>query len=792
MSSSSSSQIKIYTVNGATVGSSSSLPDWLTRKKKGNRKRIQKEHYEGTIELIQGFEFPEASNKVKTTNDGAHVIATGTYKPQIRVWDLDQLSLKFERHTDSENVDFVILSNDWTKSIHLQTDRTVELHTQGGFHYRTRIPRFGRSLAYHFPSCDALFSASGNEIYRLNLEQGRFLAPLVLEDQEEVEGVNCIDINPAHQLWAFGIESTPSVQFWDPRSRNSVGVLRLPASKLSSPTPESSLGITAISSRNDGLNYAIGTSTGHTLLYDIRSSTPYAVKDQGYGMPITSLSWIQGGNKMASEVQGGMVLSADRKVVKVWERGDPTNNFFSLSPPSDLNHVHHIPSTGLILTANEGIQMSTFFIPQLGPAPKWASFLENVTEEMEDSTGVGGGRSGYEDFKFVERSELDKLGLSSLLGTPLLKPYMHGYFISLKLYDTARVISNPFVYSEHRESEVRRKMDKLAETRIRSTKNANANATAGIKVNKALAEKILKEEERVWRKEERKRQKDAQKAVDVNDAVDAMEVDAPTSQSASLLTDPRFSKIFEDSEFEVDVNSREYALLNPSSVAQLHSGARGKTAVEDEEEESDKMSSDGLDDDDESGSGSDDDEGEEGDSSDEGELTPFDPRSRPGQRNLRAEEAYARNRQQNRNHSKTNPKRDVQQRNPKVTLVPMRLDSQSHSGGGKDVSFGERRGGDSSKKQKHRNDEDGEGGMEVSWVPSASSTTSSQSQSQSNSKQKGKPPRKGFETFGMGMERGGDEQDEVRGGVGSERERKGRTVRRKGVRSGSRNVFRRM
>jgi len=67
-----------------------------------------KEHYEGSIELIQGFEFPEASNKITTTRDGRHTLATGTYKPQLRVWDLDQLSLKFERHTDAENVDFVV------------------------------------------------------------------------------------------------------------------------------------------------------------------------------------------------------------------------------------------------------------------------------------------------------------------------------------------------------------------------------------------------------------------------------------------------------------------------------------------------------------------------------------------------------------------------------------------------------------------------------------------------------------------------------------------------------------
>lgn len=104
------SAVKVYTVNGAAAGSATSLPDWLVRKRaaKAKGKRAVREHVEGAIELLQHFEFPEASNRVKSTRDGHHVIATGTYKPQMRVWDLDQLALKFERHADVENVDFVV------------------------------------------------------------------------------------------------------------------------------------------------------------------------------------------------------------------------------------------------------------------------------------------------------------------------------------------------------------------------------------------------------------------------------------------------------------------------------------------------------------------------------------------------------------------------------------------------------------------------------------------------------------------------------------------------------------
>lgn len=60
------------------------------------------------MELIQNFEFPEASNRIKTTRDGKFAVATGTYKPQMRVFEYAEVSMKFERHTDAENVNFEV------------------------------------------------------------------------------------------------------------------------------------------------------------------------------------------------------------------------------------------------------------------------------------------------------------------------------------------------------------------------------------------------------------------------------------------------------------------------------------------------------------------------------------------------------------------------------------------------------------------------------------------------------------------------------------------------------------
>ena len=71
--------------------------------------------------------------------------------------------------------------------------------------------------------------------------------------------------------------------------------------------------------------------------------------------------------------------------------------------------------------------------------------------------------------------------------------------------------------------------------------------------------------------------------------------------------------------------------------------------------------------------------------------------------------------------------------------------------------------------------------MEMSFVPSHTGDGEP-------AQKKKKDVRKGVEAFGAGMERG---VEEPRGEM-SESERSGRKQRRKGMRSGSRNVFRQL
>ena len=40
----------------------------------------------------------------------------------------------------------------------------------------------------------------------------------------------------------------------------------------------------------------------------------------------------------------------------------------------------------------------------------------------------------YDDYKFVSTGELHSLGLAHMIGSNMLRAYMHGYFLDIRLY----------------------------------------------------------------------------------------------------------------------------------------------------------------------------------------------------------------------------------------------------------------------------------------------------------------------------------------------------------------------
>lgn len=367
-------------------------------------------------------------------------------------------------------------------------------------------------------------SASGNEIYRLNLEEGSFKEPFTLSYQ----GCNKMDINRLHRILACGGESS-CCEFWDPRARKSITRIFVESKFASDKSAE----VTALKFDSDGLTLAVGTSQGNAILYDIRSSRPLYTKEHQYDLPIVDLSF-------HNEGQQRHILSTDKKILKVWTRDrDVGKVLTNIETPADINAVHVVSDkrgqSGLFMLAGEQSQVMTYFVPALGPAPRWCSFLEGITEELEESAQ----QSIYEDFKFVTKSEVDELGASGLIGTPMLKSYMHGYFIDMKLYNKLRAVSKPFEFEEHRKRKIREKIEEKRRSRITAQKRLP-------KVNKELAEKL-----------ERKGEK---------------------------IADDRFAALFIREEFQQDPESAEFQLRNPNHGSGRRKGDDSDDELEPEED----------------------------------------------------------------------------------------------------------------------------------------------------------------------------------------------------------------
>lgn len=509
---SNTNDVKIYNLSAGR-----SLPEWLSDRKK---RMLAKKHSEirHRIELIQDFEMPTVSTNVAVSRDGQFVMVVGTYKPRVRCFEVSQLSMKFERCFDSDVVTFDILSDDYTKMVFLHCDRYVEFHAGYGRYHRIRIPKFGRDMAYLSAACELYFGCDGPEVYRLNLDQGRFLNPVTTE----ATAINVCRVNSHHNLVCLGTEEG-RVEAFDPRSRSRVGVLECALSSVTEDTEVRGMpSVTALTFK-DALTLGVGTATGQILLFDIRSDKPLLVKDHLYGLPI---------KKVAFHSEADVVMSMDAKVLKLWDRTSG-KAFTSVMPGPDLNDLCLVGNSGLFFLANEEKKVLSYYIPSLGPAPRWCSFLDNLTEELEETQQ----ETVYDDYKFVTQRELEDLGLGHLVGTNLLRAYMHGYFLDIRLYHKAKALVQPFAYDEYRKKKIRETVEAARKNRVESKLKLPA-------VNRELARKL-------------------QEAAEVEATQKVAPKKSKNVPKTALLGDSRFKAIFENPDFEVDPASEEYRLLNP-------------------------------------------------------------------------------------------------------------------------------------------------------------------------------------------------------------------------------------
>ena len=528
--------VKVYQVT-----SGKDAPKWLSEK---NKRKLRKDaEYGRRVELVQDLEFTCASSRVKLSPDGNFLCVTGIHPPQVKVYDLSQLSMKFERHLDSEVVDFEVLGEDYSKLAFMCADRSINFHAKFGKYYSTRTPRQGRDMTYVRHTGDLLVVGSSSDVYRLNLEQGRFLNPMRAATSE---GLNCVDVSREHGLIAVGTEDG-TVECFDSRTREAVGTLRVTKAGHEG----LGQGVTALKHDPTGMHLAAGDHDGIVRLYDLRSSRPLLEKDHMYGSPIVDV-------KYHTAVDGTRrVMSTDKRVVKFW---DPSSgaNYTAIEPGQEINDACAWDGTGLMVLALENRTPGCYFAPSLGAAPRWCSFLENLTEEMEEEKAG----NAYDDYRFVTREELERLGMTNLIGTKMLRAYMHGFFVDNRLYGKAKAIAEPFSYEDYRARKVEERLAEERATRITVKKKLpKVNAALAARLERGAAE----DPERGPGGKKKRRDGGAGAATRRDEESDGEDAADADEREGGLLKDDRFAAMFKDSAFEVDEESETYRMLHPNA-----------------------------------------------------------------------------------------------------------------------------------------------------------------------------------------------------------------------------------
>ncbi|AFZ81108.1 hypothetical protein BEWA_005160 [Theileria equi strain WA] len=526
-----SNGLKIYSLSAGK-----STPQFSLEWAKNSRKLKGDAEFQHRIELIHDLEFPQCCDTISISPDSRYIIASGTYPPQIGIYDTLELSLKHRRGIDNEVLKTCFLESDYTKLAFLCRQRVIEFHNRGGRHHSIRIPNEGRDMKYLSDHSSLITANASNQLFRVNLERGVFEEPLTSVCSE----TNCLSENPILPLVSAGGNKC-ILESWDLRSQKS-------ASKFScSNNLDDS--VTSCEYSSNGLKVAVGTEYGMLKLYDIRNSKPIWEKENINGTAINCIEWINSVNHYTTDIgENSLIAWSDNKSVRIHEieNGNFVVSVEGLNTNDKkqgvirINGFSFYPDSGICFIVGDQTRVGTYFVPHIGPAPTWCSFLENITEEMEipnaTNTGVPTAKQQiYDGHVFVTKQQLEELNAVELIGTKLVKDYMHGYFIDSRTYRNLKNLTSDFDFEEYRKQKLHEKIEKNRQMRIPVRQKK-------VKVNPELVEKL-----------------EASASVDTKGLTKKEREAALRAKSA--LEDERFSKLFTDENFaidHIDVNNAKY------------------------------------------------------------------------------------------------------------------------------------------------------------------------------------------------------------------------------------------
>jgi ribosome biogenesis protein ENP2 len=332
---------------------------FLKFKKNLKRKKLKEKEIftEKNDPIDVNFRFPSTVNLIKESPNSRFLIAYGNYPPQIKCFDLEDLSLKFQRNLESSILDFHFLNDDWEKLVFLRSDKLLEFHIKSGRYYQIKLNKAAVDLSYVIKQSTLFVTSIKQEILRLDLENGKFLSPL-----KNLSKFNntCSANNPSNNIIAFG-NSGGVIKFWDPRIVKK-SIFKIESFLFSKNRTLNSITTLRFGEKNE-YSLCSGLNSGEFMEFDLRNAKPLIIKKLGNNLPIKSIRFSESDNQ---------ILISDKKSIKIWKKNFKKDILF-FNSIHEINHICKIKKTGFLFIALEYPLIEGKFISCMGRLPSWCS-----------------------------------------------------------------------------------------------------------------------------------------------------------------------------------------------------------------------------------------------------------------------------------------------------------------------------------------------------------------------------------------------------------------------------------
>lgn len=306
------------------------------------------------IESIKSFEYSVASTGICISPNQKRIISLGIYQPAVKMFDLSSMTMKFERHLVADGVKALALVENGEKFVVLRNDRTFEFHTRNGMHDQIKMPGQSRDICFNSVAAELYSGGRHDEIYRVDLGQGRFLKGMPVNNVQSIVFSN--------ENGLIGCADNRKVYFIDSRNREIVLSVNISdkSAENNNITDLDDDFITSIAISKNGIEYAVGTNDGSLSTFDLRS--PGVINNYNLSDSVNGLKY-----------SGKYLISASKDEISVFSHDyNKSESNRSVINAGFLINSFDVQG-GLIAFGGENEKMQCYYADKLGSVPTWCS-----------------------------------------------------------------------------------------------------------------------------------------------------------------------------------------------------------------------------------------------------------------------------------------------------------------------------------------------------------------------------------------------------------------------------------